>query len=36
MPYLSGWVSMEGVAWCQFRKNLNAAGWTYFNIGDRT
>jgi hypothetical protein len=32
-PYLSGWVSMEGVAWRQFRKDLNAAGWTYFNIG---
>jgi hypothetical protein len=32
-PYLSGWGSMEGVAWRQFRKDLNAAGWTYFNIG---
>src|SRR5690349_9212841 len=32
-PYLSGWVSMAGVAWRQFRKDLNAAGWTYFNIG---
>jgi hypothetical protein len=32
-PCLSGWVSMEGLAWRQFRKDLNAAEWTYFNIG---
>jgi hypothetical protein len=32
-PYLNGWASMEGSAWRQFRKSLNAAGWTYFNIG---
>lgn len=32
-PYLTGWVSMEGVAWRQFRKDLNASGWTFFNIG---
>ena len=32
-PYLKGWASVGGPAWRQLRNSLNAAGWTYFNIG---